>query len=82
LYRGISDFRTNIVKNEKGDLVTDCHCIVAGWRNHFSQLFNVYVISNVRQTGIHTVELLMPEASAFDTEMANEKLKRTSITRY
>jgi hypothetical protein len=37
LYRGINDFkkgyqpRTNVVKDEKGDLVADCHSIVAGW---------------------------------------------------
>jgi predicted acetyltransferase len=43
-YTGISDFkkgyqaRNNIVKDEKRDLVTDCHCILARWRKHFSQL--------------------------------------------
>jgi len=42
LHRGIIDFkkgsqpRTNIVKDEKGDLVADSHSIVARWRNHFS----------------------------------------------
>jgi hypothetical protein len=42
LYRGISDFkkgyqpRTNIVKDEKGDLVADSYSILARWRNHFS----------------------------------------------
>jgi len=42
LYRGISDFnqgyhpRTNIVKEQKGDLVADSHRILARWRNHFS----------------------------------------------
>ena len=47
LYRGINDFKkgyqptTNIVKDEKGDLVTDCHSILLRWRNHFSQLLNV-----------------------------------------
>jgi len=47
-YRGISDFkmgyqpRCNIVKDKKGDLVTDSHGIVARWRNYFSQLFNVH----------------------------------------
>ena len=48
LYRGIScDFnkncqpRTNIVKDEKGDLVADCHSIVARWRKHYCQLFSV-----------------------------------------
>jgi len=40
LYRVISDFkqvyqpRTNIVKDEKGDLVTDVHSILARWRKH------------------------------------------------
>jgi len=34
--------RTTIVKNEKGDLVTDSHSILARWRNHFSQLLNVH----------------------------------------
>jgi hypothetical protein len=33
--------RTNIVKEETGDLVTDFHRILARWRYHFSQLFNV-----------------------------------------
>ena len=81
LYRGICDFkkgyqpRTNIVKDEKGDLVTDSHSILARWRNHFSQLFNVHGFSNVRQTEKHTVEPVVPEWSAFVVEMANEKLK-------
>jgi hypothetical protein len=47
LYTDISDFkkgyqaRTNIV-TEKGDLFTDFHRILARWRYHFSQLFNVH----------------------------------------
>jgi hypothetical protein len=51
LYRGINDFKkgyhpkTDIVKDEKGDLVTDSHSILARWRNHFSQLFNVHWVS-------------------------------------
>ena len=57
LYRGISDFkkgyqpRTNIVKDEKGDLVTDCHSILT---------------SDVTQTEKHTAEPLVPEPSAFE----------------
>ena len=48
LYSDISDFkkgyqpRTNIVKDEKGDFVTDSHSILARWKNHFSQLFSVH----------------------------------------
>jgi len=58
LYRGISDFkkgyqpRTNIVKDERGDLVTDSHSILARWRNHFCRLLNVHGENDVRQTEI------------------------------
>ena len=68
--------RTNTVKVEKGDLVTDFHNILARWRKHFSQLFNVHGINDVRQTDIHTAEPLMPGPSAFKIEMAIEMLKR------
>jgi len=73
LNRGINDFkkgyqlRNNIVKDEKGDLVTDSHSILAGWREHFSQLLNVQWVN-------HTAELLVPEPNAFEIEMAIEKL--------
>ena len=33
--------RTNIVKDDKGDLVADSHSILARWRNYFSQILNV-----------------------------------------
>jgi len=81
LYRGINDFkrgyhpRTNIVKDWKGDLVADCHSILARWRNHFSQLLNVHGFNDVRQTEIHTAEPVVPESSAFEFELAVEKLK-------
>jgi hypothetical protein len=68
--------RTNTVKAEKGDLVTDSHNILARWRGQFSQLFNVHEINDVRQTDRHTAEPLVPEPSAFEIEMAIEKLKR------
>ena len=66
----------NTVCDENGDLVTDCQNILAVWRNHFSQLFNVRAVNDVRQTDIHTAELLVPEQSAFEVEMSIEKLKR------
>src|SRR5215475_7203663 len=70
LYRGINDFkkgyqpRTNIIKDQKGDLVSDSHSILARWRNYFSQLLNVHGVNNVGQTEIHTAETLIPEPSA------------------
>jgi hypothetical protein len=66
LCRGISNFkkhyqpRTNIVWDEKGDLVTDSNSILARWRNHFSQLFNVHKVNAVRQTERDTAEPLVP----------------------
>ena len=63
--------RANIVKDEKGDLVTDWHNILAKWRNHFSQLLNVQCVNR-------TAEPLVPEPIAFEIEMAIEKLKRTN----
>jgi hypothetical protein len=68
--------RTNIVKDEKDDLVTDCHSILASWRKHFPQLLSVHGVNDVRQTEIHTAEPLWPELSAFEVELAIEKLKR------
>jgi hypothetical protein len=59
LYRGINDFkkdylhRTNIVKDDKGDLFVDSHSILARWRNYFPQLLNVHGFNDVRQTEIH-----------------------------
>jgi hypothetical protein len=81
VYRGVSDFnkdyqlRTNMVKEEKGDLVADSHSILAWWRNHFSPLLNVHGVNEVRQTEIHTTEPLVPEPSASEFEMAIEKLR-------
>ena len=76
LYRGISDFkkgyqlRTNIVKDETGDLVTGSYSILGRWRDYFSQLLNVHGVHDVRQIETHTAEPLVPEPSAFEVELA------------
>jgi len=59
--------------DEKGDLVTESHRVLARGRNHFSQLFNVHGVNDVRQTEIHTAEPLVLQPSAFEIELANEK---------
>jgi hypothetical protein len=82
LYRDINDFkkgyhaRTNTVKDEKGDLFTKSHSILARRRIHFFQLFNVCGVSNVRQTEIHTAESLVNEPCAFEVGTITEKIKR------
>jgi len=42
---------------------------------------NVHGVNDVRQTEIHTAEPLVPEPSAFEVEMAIEKLKRCKSPR-
>jgi len=60
MYRGINDFkkdyqpRTNILKDEKNDLVADFHNIMFRKRNYFLQLLNVHGVKGVRQAEIHT----------------------------
>jgi hypothetical protein len=59
----------------KGEMFTNSHNILARLRKHFSQLFNVHGVCDVRQTEIHTAEPLLPEPNATEFEMATEKLK-------
>jgi hypothetical protein len=81
LYRGISEFkkgyqpRTNLVKDENGDLLADSHNILNTWKNYFCQLLNVHGIKDVRQREMHTNEPLAPEPSSFYVEITIEKLK-------
>ena len=48
---------------------------MAIWRKHFSQLLNIHGVNDVRKTEIHTAELLVPGPSAFEVELAIERLK-------
>jgi hypothetical protein len=57
-------------------MVTDSHNILTRCRDYFSQLLNVHGDNNVGQYQIHTAELLVSEARAFEVEMAIGKLKR------
>ena len=56
-------------------MIVDSHSILVRWRNHFSLLQNVHGVNDVRQTEIHTAEPLMLETSAFEFDLAIEKLK-------
>jgi hypothetical protein len=46
--------RSNLVKDENGDMLADLHNISNRWKNYFSQLLNVYRVSDVRQIEIHS----------------------------
>jgi len=56
-------------------LVAESHSFVAKWRNCFSQLLIVHGVNDVKQTEIHTAEPLVPKPSAFEVQLAIEKLK-------
>jgi hypothetical protein len=82
LCRGINEFkkdyklRTNIVKEENGDLLANSHSILNRWKDYFCQLLNVHGVKDVRQTEIRTAEPLVPEPSSSEVKIAIEKLKR------
>jgi hypothetical protein len=81
LYRGINYFkkdyqpRSNLVRDENGDLLAHSHNILNGWKD-YSQLLNVHTASDVRQIEIHTAEPLVPDPSPFQFEIAIAKSKR------
>jgi hypothetical protein len=82
LYRGINEFKklyqptTNLIKDERGDLLANPHKILNRWKNYFCQLLNVHRAGGVKQTEIHTAEVFVPEPSASEDEVAIGKLKR------
>ena len=79
----MNDFnpRTNIVKDEEGDFVSDFQHILVICCKHFSQLFIVRGISDLRQMEIHTAQPIVPELSDFEVEMVTENLN-SHITKY
>jgi hypothetical protein len=57
------------VKVENGNILNR-------WKNNYSQLLNVHRVSDVRQIEIHTAELLVPDHSPFEADIADAKLER------
>jgi hypothetical protein len=55
-------------------LIADCHINLGGCRNFFSQLLKVHGVNDVRLREIHTAEILVPVTSAFEVELAIEKV--------
>jgi hypothetical protein len=60
MHRGISDFkkgyqpRTNIVNDDRSDLVTESQRILVRWRNHCSQLLNLHGVSDVSRQNTYS----------------------------
>jgi hypothetical protein len=55
VYRGINEFkkgyqpRTNLVKDERGDLLAHTHKSLNRWKNYFCQILNIHGAGGVRQ---------------------------------
>jgi hypothetical protein len=64
------------VKDENGGLLVNSHNILNRRKNYYSQLLNVCRVSGIRQTEIHTAELLVPRPLPFEIEIAIAELKR------
>jgi hypothetical protein len=81
LYRGVYEFkkgyqpRTNLVKDERGDLLADPHKSLNRWKNYFCELLSVHEVGGIRQTEMHTAEPFVPNPSASEVEVATGKLK-------
>jgi hypothetical protein len=67
--------RTNLIKDEMGDLLADPHKMLNRWKNYFCQLLNVHGAGVVRQTEMHTAEPFVPRPSASEAEFAIGKLR-------
>jgi hypothetical protein len=82
LYRGINEFkrgyqpRSNLVKDESGDLLVDFNNILNRWMSYFSLLLNVHNANDVRQIEIHTAEPLVPGPSNLEVEISIAKSKK------
>jgi hypothetical protein len=82
LCRGLNEFkkgyqpRTNLVRDESGDLVADPHKILIRWKNYFCELLNVHGACCVRQTEMHSAEPFVPQPSASEFQVPVGKLKR------
>jgi hypothetical protein len=76
LFRGINKFkkayqaRINIIKDENGNFVADPQNVLNRWKYFFNQVLNVHGIHDSRQMVIHTGELLVPETSLVEVEIA------------
>jgi hypothetical protein len=69
--------RSNLVKNENGELLADSHNTANRWKNYYSHLLDVYSVNDVRQKRIEicTYELLAPDYSPFNAEIDIANLK-------
>jgi hypothetical protein len=57
------------VKDENGYLLADSYNILNRWKSYFSQLLNIHIVSDVRQTEIHRAGPLVPGVRGLEVEI-------------
>jgi hypothetical protein len=67
------------VKDKNGDLLAYSHNILNRWKNYFSQLLNVFNVSDVIQIEVHTAEPLVPGPSHPEVEIAIASWKNINL---
>jgi hypothetical protein len=72
------EHRTNLVKDERSDLLADTHKIWNRWKYYFCQLSKVQGVGGIRQTGMHTARPFVPQPSISEVEATIEQLKSVS----
>jgi hypothetical protein len=81
LYREISDFmkghhsRIDFVNVENGDLFAGFQNILNRWKNCFSQLLNVHIVSDVSLIEIYTADSLVSNPGPFVLDVTTAILK-------
>jgi hypothetical protein len=80
-YRRLNEFkrgykpRNNLVNDENGYLLANCHNILNRWKKCFSQLLNAHNVSDVSQIEVYIAEPLLPGPSRLEVEIAIAKFK-------
>jgi hypothetical protein len=67
--------RSNLVKDENGDLLADSKNIFSKHKNYFAQLVNMHRVGEYRQSDINTAETPVPSSSLLEVEIAIVKLE-------
>jgi hypothetical protein len=82
VYRDVNELnkgyqpKSNLVKDENGDLLGDSDNILNRWKNYFCQLLTVHSINDIWQTEMHMAQPLVSEPRSFKDEIPTVKLKR------
>jgi hypothetical protein len=68
--------RSNLAKDENGDLLANFHNLLNRWKSYFSRFLNIHNFCDVKQIEKHTAGPLVPGLSYLEAEIPIAKLKK------